>query len=246
MAPDSHNNVFGRVLNPYNTVVGGSSGGEGALIAMRGSVLSVGTDVGGSIRIPAMCNGLYGIKPSWQRIPYARQESGVLPGSSKMALPASAGPLAHCMRDLELFFSAVSSQSPWEIDPDVLPSPWMSLSTISKSCPTIGIVRRDGVIDPLPPIQHLLDEVVSTLRASKIEVVEMDITPLFSQCQSLANALFSIDGGNNMFDLLEQTSEPLSPWLSTRLKRMAPKTLDQVRSLHARKTEGQVRAETEH
>jgi Asp-tRNA(Asn)/Glu-tRNA(Gln) amidotransferase A subunit family amidase len=154
-----------------------------------------------------------------------------------MALPASAGPLAHSMRDLELFFSAVSSQSPWEIDPDVSPSPWTSLSTISKSCPTIGIVRRDGVIDPLPPIQHLLDEVVSTLRASKIEIIEMDITPLFSQCQSLANALFSIDGGNNMFDLLEQTSEPLSPWLSTRLKRKAPKTLDQVRSLHARKME---------
>lgn len=239
MAPDSHNNVFGRVLNPHNTLVtaGGSSGGEGALIAMRGSVLGVGTDVGGSIRIPAMCNGLYGIKPSWQRIPYAGQEGGVLPGSSKVALPASAGPLAHSMRDLELFFGAVSSQSPWEIDPDVLPSPWASLSTISKPCPTIGIVRRDGVIDPLPPIQHLLDEVVSTLRASKIEIVEMDITPLFSQCQSLANALFSTDGGNNMFDLLEQTSEPLSPWPSTRLKRKAPKTLDQVRSLHARKME---------
>ena len=239
MALDSHNNVFGRVLNPYNALVtaGGSSGGEGALIAMRGSVLGVGTDVGGSIRIPAMCNGLYGIKPSWQRIPCAGQEGGVPLGSSKMALPASAGPLAHSMRDLELFFSAVSSQSPWEIDPDVSPSPWTSLSTISKSCPTISIVRRDGVIDPLPPIQHLLDEVVSTLRASKIEIVEMDITPLFSQCQSLANALFSIDGGNNMFDLLEQTSEPLSPWLSTRLKRKTPKTLDQVRSLHARKME---------
>ncbi|OCL14642.1 amidase [Glonium stellatum] len=239
MALDSHNNVFGRVLNPYNTLVtaGGSSGGEGALIAMRGSVLGVGTDVGGSIRIPAMCNGLYGIKPSWQRIPYAGQESGTLPASSKMALPASAGPLAHSVRDLELFFSAVSSQSPWEMDPDILPNPWASLSTISTSRPTIGIVRRDGLIDPLPPIQHLLDEVASALRASEIEIVEIDITPIFSQCQSLANALFGIDGGNNMFDLLEQTSEPLSPWLSTRLKRKAPKTLDQVRSLHAQKME---------
>lgn len=46
---DSHNNVFGRTLNPLNTslTAGGSSGGEGALVAMRGSPLGVGTDVGG-------------------------------------------------------------------------------------------------------------------------------------------------------------------------------------------------------
>ena len=62
MALDSHNYVFGRTLNPRNTklTAGGSSGGEGALIAMRGSILGVGTDVGGSIRIPAASNGLYG------------------------------------------------------------------------------------------------------------------------------------------------------------------------------------------
>lgn len=46
---DSHNNVFGRTLNPWNTALGpgGSSGGEGALIALRGSPLGVGTDIGG-------------------------------------------------------------------------------------------------------------------------------------------------------------------------------------------------------
>lgn len=62
MALDSHNNVFGRTINPLNTAVtaGGSSGGEGALIAMRGSILGVGTDVGGSIRIPAMCDTFRG------------------------------------------------------------------------------------------------------------------------------------------------------------------------------------------
>ena len=49
MALDSHNNVFGRTMNPANRqlTAGGSSGGEGALIAMRGSILGVGTDVGG-------------------------------------------------------------------------------------------------------------------------------------------------------------------------------------------------------
>jgi Asp-tRNA(Asn)/Glu-tRNA(Gln) amidotransferase A subunit family amidase len=99
----------------------------------------------------------------------------------------------------------------------------------------IGLVRRDGVIDPHPPIARLLDEVKSKLLSSGVEVVEMDITPLFSQCQSLANALFGVDGGNTMFDLLESANEPLSPWLSTRLKRKTPLELAKVRELHAKR-----------
>ncbi|KAF2714864.1 acetamidase [Pleomassaria siparia CBS 279.74] len=239
MALDSHNNVFGRTLNPLNTLVtaGGSSGGEGALLALRGSVLGVGTDVGGSIRIPAMCNGIYGIKPSWQRIPYAGQEGGQLPGSSTLGIAASAGPLAHSMRDIELFFQTVSEQKPWELDPDVLPSSWNSLASSPSRKWRIGVVRRDGVMEPHPPILKVLDEVASKMRSTGIEVVEMDIVPLFSQCQSLANALFGIEGGNSMFDLLEATKEPLSPWLATRLRRKTAVSLDKARELHARRTE---------
>jgi amidase len=243
MALDSHNNVFGRTLNPANTLLtaGGSSGGEGALLAMRGSVIGVGTDVGGSIRIPAMCNGTYGIKPSWQRIPYAGQEGGALPGASKLGIAASAGPLAHSMRDISLFFTTVSDQQPWRLDPDVLPSPWNSLSSIATSSKgrklKIGVVKRDGVMEPHPPIIRVLTEVAEKMRGDGIDVVEMDISPLLSRCQSLANGLFGIEGGNAMFDLLESCSEPLSPWLATRLKRKSPASLDKVRELHAKRTE---------
>ncbi|KAF1829629.1 amidase [Decorospora gaudefroyi] len=238
MALDSHNNIFGRTINPLNTALtaGGSSGGEGALIAMRGSILGVGTDVGGSIRIPAMCNGTFGIKPSWERIPYAGQEGGALPGASKIGLPASAGPLAHSMRDIELFFSAVSAQHPWTRDPDVVPSPWSPTIASSKQL-RIGIVRRDGVIDPHPPILRIIDEVKTKLQSAGMQVVEMDITPLFSQCQSLANALFGVEGANAMFDLLESFDEPLSPWLSTRLRRKKPMPLTKVQHLHGEREE---------
>jgi amidase len=243
MALDSHNNVFGRTLNPTNTLLtaGGSSGGEGALLAMRGSVLGVGTDVGGSIRIPAMCNGTYGIKPSWQRIPYAGQEGGALPGASKLGIAASAGPLAHSMRDISLFFTTVSDQQPWKLDPDVLPSPWNSLSSIATSSKgrklRIGVVKRDGVMEPHPPIIRILTEVAEKMKGNGVDVVDMDVSPLLSRCQSLANGLFGIEGGNAMFDLLESCSEPLSPWLTTRLKRKPPASLDKVRDLHAKRTE---------
>jgi amidase len=96
-------------------------------------------------------------------------------------------------------------------------------------------VRRDGVIDPHPPISHLLDEVKSKLLGAGVAVVEMDITSLFSQCQSLANAMFGVEGGNAMFDLLESANEPLSPWLSTRLKRKPALDLAKVRELHGKR-----------
>lgn len=59
MFGESANNVYGRTVNPLNrkTTSGGSSGGESALIAMCGSPLGVGTDIGGSLRIPAACTG---------------------------------------------------------------------------------------------------------------------------------------------------------------------------------------------
>jgi len=237
MALDSDNNLFGRVLNPRNKNVtaGGSSGGEGALIGMRGSILGVGTDVGGSIRIPAMCNGLYGIKPSAQRLPFVGQEGGSREGASSVGLPPSAGPIATSMRDCELLLRTVSNSRPWEFDPNVAYGLWNEQGSLQKQ-PLIGVIRKDGVIDPLPPVSKVLDETVEALRKSGIEVIEID-APVFKKCQSLANKFFGIDGGNYMFDLLEKTGEPLIDWLSTRLRRGTKMPLDKLIEFHAQKIE---------
>lgn len=74
MMSDSYNHVFGQCVNPFNRelISGGSSGGEGSLVAARGSILGIGTDLGGSIRIPAALCGLYGLSPSPGRHPYER------------------------------------------------------------------------------------------------------------------------------------------------------------------------------
>ena len=63
---ESNNKVYGRTNNPYHTgrTVGGSSGGEGCVISAGGSAWGVGSDVGGSIRMPAFFNGIFGHKPS--------------------------------------------------------------------------------------------------------------------------------------------------------------------------------------
>lgn len=63
---ESSNYLFGTTKNPYNTrhIVGGSSGGEGCIQAAAGSPLGIGSDIGGSIRMPAFFNGIFGHKPS--------------------------------------------------------------------------------------------------------------------------------------------------------------------------------------
>jgi amidase len=237
MALDSDNNVFGRVLNPRNRKVtaGGSSGGEGALLAMRGSVLGVGTDVGGSIRIPAMCNGLYGVKPGSMRVPYVGQENGTREGASKIGLMASAGPIASSMRDCELLLKKISNARPWERDPSLAYGLWEEQGGMQKK-PLLGVIRTDGLITPLPPVSKVLDETVQSLRNGGVEVIEVD-APSLKKCQSLANSFFGIDGGNHMFDLLEATQEPLTTWLSTRLRRKSPISLGKLVEIHARKVQ---------
>ncbi|KAK4556734.1 hypothetical protein LTR86_006305 [Recurvomyces mirabilis] len=225
MALDSHNNVFGRTLNPANTrlTAGGSSGGEGALMAMRGSPLGIGTDVGGSIRIPAMCNGLVGVKASHGRVPYAGQQNGT-PAGGRTGNAES-------------------------LDPDVLPQTWeqqtsLKLRGVSERAQRplrVGIVRTDGHVTPLPPIQRLLDEVASTLKSpvlpswSPIEVFNVDISSIGPQVLKVFNGVMSIDGANAWFDNIEATGEPLSPWLATRLRRRSAKPLDEVRKLQEQK-----------
>jgi len=63
---ESRNNVYGQTNNPYNTTrtVGGSSGGDAAIVSASGAPFSLTSDIGGSTRMPAFFNGLFGHKPS--------------------------------------------------------------------------------------------------------------------------------------------------------------------------------------
>ena len=240
MALDSVNNVFGRTLNPLNRrdwTAGGSSGGEGALVAMRGCVLGVGTDVGGSIRIPAMCNGAVGFKPSAGRVPYAGQESGTPEGMGRVGLQSCAGPIARSLGDIDLFMRTIEVGRAWESDPAILPGKWWSMKNEARKTPMrIGVLWEDGVVEPLPPIRRVLQEVAAKLSAKAIQVVDVS-APYVRECRSLTNKFFSLDGHTRWFSLLSETSESLIPWLRTRLKRTNPKTIDQLCVSQAKRTE---------
>jgi fatty acid amide hydrolase 2 len=96
---ESDNRVYGRTLNAYDRrrTAGGSSGGEGAAIGCGGSVIGIGTDFAGSIRLPAFFNGVFGHKPSTGLVPM----TGHFPISGGEAMRMSvAGPLARRATDL--------------------------------------------------------------------------------------------------------------------------------------------------
>ncbi|EGE85958.1 fatty-acid amide hydrolase [Blastomyces dermatitidis ATCC 18188] len=242
-ALDSVNNLFGRTLNPLNRKLtpGGSSGGEGVLVAMRGSMIGLGTDIGGSIRIPAMCLGIYGFKPSMGRVPFGGQLSGSVPGKTRVGLQPVAGPIARSMADIDALMREIVPRAELYGE-DCIPGQWgVSETQRSLTQPrkfTIGILPSDGRIRPLPPIAKVLNEVAQALRkVPGVEVVEIPIPAVLGDCQRVANELMGLDGAGGMADILESTSEPLIPWLQTRFKRGTPRTLAQAYASQGRRSE---------
>ncbi|KAJ5920425.1 hypothetical protein N7516_011283 [Penicillium verrucosum] len=176
MTADSENNIFGRTLNPHKTTLtaGGSSGGEGALLAFRGSILGVGTDIAGSIRIPALCCGVYGFKPTVDRIPFGGQVSGAVKGIPGL-IPV-AGPLAHSIADLKLLMSSVVADGQaWKYDSAAVGAPWQTIpSSINASeSLTIGVLAEDEYFPLHPPVKRALDRAVEALTRAGHRIIRL-------------------------------------------------------------------------
>lgn len=246
LALDSVNNVFGRTVSPGNReawTAGGSSGGEGVLVAMRGCVMGVGTDLGGSVRIPAMCNGVVGLKPSVGRVPAEGQQTGQLALAGKVGLESSVGVLARGVADVGLFLETVERDRAWEREAGVVPGRWWGssagggMSAEGGRKPVIGVIWEDGITVPLPPVRRSLGDCVKALRKSgRVEVVQVK-AERWKECQGLFNKFVNVEGGKHIMDVLAATGEPLIPWLDGRLRSRAPATVDDLRNLHAKKAE---------
>lgn len=192
MTADSDNNVYGRTLNPANVNVtaGGSSGGEGALVAMRGSVLGVGTDVAGSVRIPSLCNGIYGLRTSVGFVPFAGQKDAVAEGTDGVA--PIAGPMATSLRSCNLFMKTVIDAKAWQYDSSCLHlNRWET--RLKHTNLRIGIARHDGLFTPWPPVRRAMQEAATRLRASGIDPVEL-VMPDLGEAVSVTYRMFSVDG----------------------------------------------------
>ena len=157
MIAESVNNCYGRTVNPLNRAFtsGGSSGGESALIAMCGSPLGVGTDIGGSLRIPAACTGIFTIRPSYGRFPHFDARSGM---AGQEAVGSVHGPMARSVGDLRLWAETVVNAKPWLKDPKCIEIPWRPV--VLKAKPKIAVLWDNGEVTPTPPVKRALRNVV--------------------------------------------------------------------------------------
>ncbi|THY73773.1 glutamyl-tRNA amidotransferas-like protein subunit A [Aureobasidium pullulans] len=215
MVCETVNNITGRSVNPRNKHLspGGSSGGEGANVGIRGGIIGVGTDIGGSIRVPSAFNFLYGLRPSHGRLPYGKMANSM---EGQETVHSVVGPITHSVPDMRLFVQSVLEQEPWKHDSKVIPMPWRqsehdaAVKKITSDKLTLGFFNNDGVVMPHPPILRGVDKVVSILRENGHEVI--DWKPYrHDYAVDLIQGIYASDAGKDIHTVLSASGEPAIP-----------------------------------
>lgn len=169
--PTSQSQHFGPVKNPWNLkcFAGGSSGGSGASVAVGMSTVSIGSDTGGSIRIPAAFNGLSGLRPTIGRI----SRSGSVAVSARFD---SLGPLARRVSDVARTFEVIAGHDPsdaFSIDRPV-PAVMRRLNDPIKGM-RIGVMKRWFFDDIHPDLKISLENAIHIYRELGADIVDIDL-----------------------------------------------------------------------
>lgn len=207
MAGETVNNIIEYTWNPKDRYLcsGGSSGGEGALIGLKGSPVGLGTDIGGSIRIPAAFNGLYGIRPSVGRLPYEGMANSMDGQNSVLSV---VGPLGTTAGAVKLVTKSLLSQKPWLHDPTVVELPWREeqekLGQLS-----FGLMETDNIVNPQPPVSRAVKLVVEALKNAGHQVMKWD-SPNHAKGLEYTFNTWTLDGGKDVHDSFALSGEDMA------------------------------------
>lgn len=212
---ETSSNYYGTTVNPFNRNLtpGGSSGGEGALVGMRGSCLGIGTDIGGSIRSPAANNGVYGLRPTTNRLPLYGMSATML--GSEQILPVI-GPLSTSLAGIKLFMKTLIDAQPWIREPSLVPIPWKTAPQLPESKQgqvklRLGVLIDDGIVRPHPPIRRAINDIVSKLSGIP-EVEVIPFTPYqHDEAWTIISSLYFADGGAEEKAAIGASGEPWRP-----------------------------------
>lgn len=215
MAVETVCNIYPYNFNACNINLssGGSSGGEGSLISAGGARAGFGTDIGGSIRIPAAYNGIYAIKPSVGRLPYLGISNTKI-YEGKGSVFSVVGPMAKSLKEVEFLMELIVNTKSWLNDPNVLPIPWNNNLKLNKL--KIGFWFDNKSVEPLPPIKRVMNEVFNKLinfNDFQFEVVKID-WPNHEKIIELLYDLDEADASNAILKECQKSGEPLHPLLN--------------------------------
>lgn len=169
--PLGHNAHYGAVHNPWNVdhVTGGSSSGSGSAVAARLTFAALGSDTGGSIRMPAHFCGVTGLKTTVGLV----SRAGVMPLSQSLD---TVGPLAESAEDCALLLGLMAGADP--ADPTavvgLVPNYGAATQDPVKGL-TIGIPKAFYVDDLDPEVAGILDNTIATLKDEGVDIVAVDL-----------------------------------------------------------------------
>lgn len=192
LAQESENVIWGITHNPWSLKrsPGGSSGGEAAAIASGQSPWGIGTDIGGSIRIPCHFCGIAGLKPTVDRWSN-RGSAGSVFGQELVR--AQMGPMARRVEDLTLLMRAVDPARLALRDPAVPPFALAEPQQTELRGLRIGVMEEDGFLSPNPAIRRAVRQAKAALQAAGATLV--DYRPPHADLIYVWLAGISADGG---------------------------------------------------
>ena len=210
---ETDNLVYGKTNNPYDVsrTPGGSSGGAGAIIAAGGSAMDLGTDTGGSIRVPSAFCGLAGLKPTSGRVP---RTGHIVPwGLGGMDSLTTIGPMARYVEDLWLGFSTIAG--PDGIDPFIHPVPLGNPKSVNIADLRIAFFTDNGTISPTTEVEASVRSAAAAIADSGAEVVEELPTAITENIDANITSILVADGGAGVRRLVEKAgTEQVHPRLN--------------------------------
>ncbi|XP_066228749.1 vitamin D3 hydroxylase-associated protein-like [Saccopteryx leptura] len=199
---DCSNPIYGQTVNPLNLkkTPGGSSGGEGALLAKGGSILGMGTDTGGSIRIPASFCGVYGLRTTGGRLSYIGVAS---PVKGKKSVSTVAGPMARDVDSLVLGMRALLNEDMHRLDPTVPFQPFREELYSSHRPLRIGYYDSDGYTQPSPSMARAVRLTSRLLQEAGHQVIPFSVPRIEHAILHLYTGGLFADGGATLLEKLK-------------------------------------------
>ncbi len=211
---ENYNRVFGRTNNPWDSALspGGSSGGSAAIVAAQGAPFDIGSDTGGSIRVPAHFCGVAGLKPTAGRV--SRSGHAVGPEGYLQSL-TQVGPITRSVSDLALIYDLISG--PDGHDPFVVDAPRPDFKSVSLRGLRMAVHASNGVREPASSIAETITRVSQGLQSAGAEVAT-DVPPPLREFLEIDDLIYHADGYAWLRRLLERagTRDPgpdVAPYL---------------------------------